>query len=119
MMTKEKNKNKYLLNINQDIEGQETRQQRRDEAAKFIKILDDEYISVAFRHQTIRKLSFYLDFEFVVQRLIKEYRYSDNEIIKKVVLEVHDGTVDLSDIIERQKSLEELEKKVKGSKKSS
>jgi hypothetical protein len=50
--------------------------------------------------RNLRRLSFHLDFDFVRKAFIDIYKLTKHDDIKELIKEIHDGTHDLTDLIE-------------------
>lgn len=58
--------------------------------------------------EMIRSLYFYLDFDFVKEELKQIYVKTTSDQVKTIIRELHDGTLDVSDLIEQAKLNSEL-----------
>jgi hypothetical protein len=80
-------------------------QQRRDNAAFVIDSIRKTK-SNWFKCEMLRNLYFYLDFDFVREEL-KQIYISGNDEVRSTIKALHDGTLDVSDLIEQAKRNEE------------
>lgn len=84
-------------------------QEARISAAQFL--LKQIYSgSLWLRTEAIRMLYFYLDFDFVKNALMNLYKTTKEEEIKQAIKGLHDGTLDVSDLIKEREEYKEYEK---------
>ncbi len=58
--------------------------------------------------EMLRSLYFYLDFGFVKEELKQIYMQTTSSEVKTIIRELHDGTLDVSDLIQQAKTNSEL-----------
>ncbi len=93
----------YLHNTNLAASRDE---QRRKDNARFILDSIVKTKSNWFRCEMLRNLYFYLDLDFVREEL-KQIYLGANEQVRTTIKALHDGTLDVSDLIEQAKRNEE------------
>ena len=98
---------RLLINNKQDLKEEEKRLKRIEKARRLV--IDLDYGNNWFKYQTVRKLYLYLDLDFVKNKLVKLYRYSDDKKLKALITSMHDGNFDAEEILEEYRRQEEYE----------
>lgn len=98
---------RLLINNKQDLKEEEKRLKRIEKARRLV--IDLDYGNNWFKYQTVRKLYLYLDLDFVKNKLVKLYRYSDDKKLKALIASMHDGNFDAEEILEEYRRQEEYE----------
>jgi hypothetical protein len=94
---------RLLINNKQDLKEEEKRLKRIEKARRLV--IDLDYGNNWFKYQTVRKL----DLDFVKNKLVKLYRYSDDKKLKALITSMHDGNFDAEEILEEYRRQEEYE----------
>jgi hypothetical protein len=98
---------RLLINNKQDLKEEEKRLKRIEKARRLV--IDLDYGNNWFKYQTVKKLYLYLDLDFVKNKLVKLYRYSDDQKLKALIASMHDGNFDAEEILEEHRRQEEYE----------
>lgn len=98
---------RLLINNKQDLKEEEKRLRKIDKARRLV--IDLDYGNNWFKYQTVKKLYLYLDLDFVKNKLVKLYRYSDDQKLKALITSMHDGNFDAEEILEEHRRQEEYE----------
>lgn len=98
---------RLLINNKQDLKEEEKRLRKIDKARRLV--IDLDYGNNWFKYQTVKKLYLYLDLDFVKNKLVKLYRYSDDQKLKALIASMHDGNFDAEEILEEHRRQEEYE----------
>lgn len=98
---------RLLINNKQDIREEEKRLRRIDNARRLV--IDLDYGNNWFKYQTVKKLYLYLDLDFVKNKLMKLYRYSDDQKLKALITSMHDGNFDAEEVLEEHRRQEEYD----------
>ncbi|NBV98575.1 MAG: hypothetical protein EBR67_03570 [Proteobacteria bacterium] len=98
---------RLLINNKQDLKEEEKRLRNIDKARRLV--IDLDYGNNWFKYQTVKKLYLYLDLDFVKNKLMKLYRYSDDKKLKTLITSMHDGNFDAEEILEEHRRQEEYE----------
>ena len=101
---------KYKLFINKDInniEETEKHEQRLSEASYYVKRLNSK--SKWSLKQNIKRLYFYLDFDFVKQALMNLHRITEHQEIRKTIEDAHNNSIDVSEVLKDHKQQTEYE----------
>jgi hypothetical protein len=98
---------RLLINNKQDLKEEEKRLKRIEKARRLV--IDLDYGNNWFKYQTVKKLYLYLDLDFVKNKLVKLYRYSDDKKLKALITSMHDGNFDAEEILEEYRRQEEYE----------
>jgi hypothetical protein len=98
---------RLLINNKQDLKEEEKRLRKIDKARRLV--IDLDYGNNWFKYQTVKKLYLYLDLDFVKNKLVKLYRYSDDQKLKTLITSMHDGNFDAEEILEEHRRQEEYE----------
>lgn len=93
-----------------DLKEHENQRKRQDTAQRLIS--GTKKAPVWLQVDNIRYLYFYLDFEFVRNELISIYRTSQDLNVKKTIKALYEGTLDVTDLIERQEELQEITEEI-------
>lgn len=87
---------------------EETIKKKREANAKNLIYLFTDTRSNWLKNELIRQLYFYMDFDFVKFELFKIYKSPLTSIkIRKTIKQLHDGTLDVTDLLEQIKRNEE------------
>ncbi len=81
-----------------DLDVQKAYDEKLKSAHYFVKRLEGKDKWLLKRN--VRRLSFHIDLDFVRTALIDLYKSTEYEDIKQTIKEIHDGTHDLSDLLE-------------------
>jgi hypothetical protein len=98
---------RLLINNKQDLKEEEKRLKRIEKARRLV--IDLDYGNNWFKYQTVKKLYLYLDLDFVKNKLVKLYRYSDDKKLKALITSMHDGNFDAEEVLEEYRRQEEYE----------
>jgi hypothetical protein len=98
---------RLLINNKQDLKEEEKRLKRIEKARRLV--IDLDYGNNWFKYQTVKKLYLYLDLDFVKNKLMKLYRYSDDKKLKALITSMHDGNFDAEEVLEEYRRQEEYE----------
>ena len=93
---------KSKVNIDQEEQGD----RKRSAAEFFLKQLGKG--SVWFQIENIKTLFLYIEFDFVKKALMNFYKDCTNPKVKKTIKDLHDGSLDLTELKERRSRIEEI-----------
>jgi hypothetical protein len=94
MLSEKEKKKKHLLNtIKSTVNFNDEKRKIKDRIARFsLHLYSDDYVMIM---HGIEMLSSYIDNEEAREELIKLYKRTSNEKIRKAILALHDGSLNL------------------------
>lgn len=105
----DRQKSLNAINLSKVLSPQERLDlERKTEVEEIFKLLSRKG-SEALYCSLIERLYFYLDFSFVREALMKIYRTTKSDAIKRKIKALHDGTLDMSKYLEERDAFDDLD----------
>lgn len=108
-MHKQEKQNLYkamLYSKTRSVAEEQRENERKDNALYIIKCYEKAK-SIYFKQRYLRLLALYADLDLVKKSLLKIYSEAEHASTKALIKEIHDGTIDLSDLREEVSEYED------------